>query len=70
MPYRCFGVSEKEHELKRSIAANKVHFFKPMFSLSYENAQYRQTIWAVKSHSRALATLQNIVKTLKQREPI
>jgi len=27
-------------------------------------------IWAVKSHSRALATFQNIVKTSKEREPI
>jgi len=35
-------------------------FFKPMFPLNYENAQYHQTIWAVKSHFRALATFQNI----------
>jgi len=26
IPYCCFGVSKKEHEWKRSIAANKVHF--------------------------------------------
>jgi len=25
-PYRCFGVPEKEHEWKRSIAANKAQF--------------------------------------------
>jgi len=41
-----------------------------MFPLSCENAQYHQTIWAVKSHSQALATFLNIVKTLKQTEPI
>jgi len=32
--------------------------------------KYHQTIWAVKSHSCALALFQNILKTLKQREPI
>jgi len=70
LPYRYFGVPEKEHEWKRSIAANKAHFLKPMFSLNYKNVRYHQTIWAVKSHSPALAIFQNIVKTIKQREPI
>jgi len=43
-----------------------------MFLLSYENAQYHQTIWAVKSHSCALAScnIPSIVKLLKQRESI
>jgi len=47
-------------------------FFKPMFHLSYENAQYHQTISEVKSQFRALAssTFPNIVKLLKQRESI
>jgi len=126
-----FDVFEKKHEWKRSIATNKAHFFKPMFLLSNENAQYHQnrrqkvfnrrvlrlcrgfdiskfdklnwfvvfntsnwgcrdflgedlthktprgdeneyhqTIWTVKSHSCALATFRNIVKTLKEGEPI
>jgi len=34
-----------------------------------EGTKYHQTIWAVKSYSCALALFQNIVKTLKQREP-
>jgi len=43
-----------------------------MFHLSYENAQYHQTISEVKSQFRALAssTFPNIVKLLKQRESI
>jgi len=35
-----------------------------------DGTECHQTIWAVKSHSCALALFQNILKTLKQREPI
>jgi len=37
-------VSEKECEGKRSIAANEAHILKPVFPLSYENAQYHQNL--------------------------
>jgi len=36
--------------------------------LKCDTAQYHQTICTVKSHSRALATFQNIGKTRRQRE--
>jgi len=39
-------------------------------SLCGDGTKYYQTIWAVKSHSCALAIFQNIVKTLKLGEPI
>jgi len=42
MPYCCFGVPEKKHEWKRSIAANKAQILKLVFPLSYENEQYHQ----------------------------
>jgi len=35
-----------------------------------DGTECHHTIWAVKSHSCALALFQNIVKTWKQREPI
>jgi len=38
--------------------------------LKCETVQYHQTICTVKSHSRALATFQNIGKTRKQGEAI
>ena len=56
--------------VKRNISADKAHILQPMFSLKCATAHYHQTIVAVKSHSCALATFQNIGKTWKQREPI
>jgi len=31
LPFRCFGVPEKKHEWKRSIATNKAQILKPIF---------------------------------------
>ena len=42
----------------------------PALPLKWETAQYHQTICTVKSHSRALATFQNIGKIQKQGEAI
>jgi len=42
LSYCCFGVPEKKHEWKRSIAANKAQILKPIFPLSYKNAHYHQ----------------------------
>jgi len=51
--------------VKRNIAANKAHILQPLFPLRCATAHYHQTIVAVKSHSCALATFQNIGKTRK-----
>jgi len=53
--------------VKRNVAANKAHILELMFHRRCATAQYNQTIVAVKSHSCALATFQNIWKTRKQR---
>ena len=42
----------------------------PPLPLKCETAQYHKTTCTVKSHSRALATFQNIGKTRKQGEAI
>jgi len=58
------------HYVKRNIAANKAHILHlhttiPMFPLRRATAQHHQTTVAVKSHSCALATFQQIGKIRK-----
>ena len=52
------------------LAVHSCPFLRLLFPVRCATAQYHLTIIAVKSHSRALATFQNIGKTRKQREPI